>query len=214
MNIDSHGPNNDGCDPESSRDVLITNCTFSTGDDCIAIKSGRNRDGRRVNVACENLIIQDCSMKDGHGGVSIGSEVSGGIRNVFVDRCHMSSPNLQRALRIKTNSYRGGVIEGIHFADVRVGQVAESVIEVDFYYEEGEGGPFRPIVKDIVVHDVTCEKSKYGIYLRGYANDPISGVNISHCRFDNAAEGDHFENVESVQVSDVTVNGKAAIVAK
>lgn len=208
VSIDSHGPNNDGCDPESSRDVLISGCTFSTGDDCIAIKSGRNRDGRRVNVPCENVVVRDCTMKDGHGGVSIGNEVSGGIRNIFVDACRMSSPNLQRALRIKTNSYRGGVIEGIHFTNVTVGQVAQAVIEVDFYYEEGEGGPFRPIVKDIFVGDVTCQKSKYGIYLRGYAQDPITGVNLSNCTFNNAAQGNFFQNVEAVKVNHVEVNGK------
>ncbi len=94
VTIDSHGPNNDGCDPDACRDVLIEKCTFSTGDDCIAIKAGRNRDGRRVGVPCENLIVQDCVMKDGHGGVSIGSEVSGGIRNVYIERCQMSSPIL------------------------------------------------------------------------------------------------------------------------
>ncbi len=207
VRIDSHGPNNDGCDPECCRDVLISNCTFSTGDDCIAIKSGRNQDGRRVNVPCENVVIQDCTMNDGHGGVSIGSEVSGGIRNVYVRRCRMSSPHLQRALRIKTNSYRGGVIEGIHFSNVEVGQVAESVIEVDFYYEEGEGGPFRPSVKDIFVSNVTCQKSKYGLYFRGYASTPISGVNISHCTFNDAEKGNFFQNVEGVHLDNVTVNG-------
>ncbi len=208
VSIDSHGPNNDGCDPECCRDVLIANCTFSTGDDCIAIKSGRNRDGRRVNVPCENVVIQDCVMKDGHGGVSIGSEVSGGIHNIFVENCRMSSPHLQRALRIKTNSYRGGVIDGIHFSNVTVGEVAEAVIEVDFYYEEGEGGPLRPIVKDIFVRDVTCDKSKYGIYLRGYANDPITGVTLSHCTFDNAAQGNFLKNVASIRVQNVRVNGR------
>ncbi len=144
IDIDSHGPNNDGCDPESCDGTLITNCTFSTGDDCIAVKAGRNRDGRRVNVACQNLLIRDCVMKDGHGGVSIGSEVSGGIRNVLTENCQMSSPNLERALRIKTNSYRGGVIENIGFRNVTVGEVKEAVIEVDYFYQEGEGGPFMP----------------------------------------------------------------------
>ena len=151
VNIDSHGPNNDGCDPESCDGVLIIGCIFSTGDDCIAVKSGRNRDGRRINVPCQNVVIKDCIMKDGHGGVSIGSEVSGGIRNIHIQRCRMSSPHLQRALRIKTNSYRGGVIENISFRDMTVGQVAEAAIEVDFYYEEGEGGPFRPVVRNIDV---------------------------------------------------------------
>src|SRR6185295_3725947 len=84
VSISTHGPNNDGCDPESSRDILIENCVFDTGDDCIAIKSGRNNDGRRVNVASENIIVRNCTMKDGHGGVVIGSEISGDCRNVFV----------------------------------------------------------------------------------------------------------------------------------
>ena len=109
----SHGPNNDGCNPESCRDVLIENCFFDTGDDCIAIKSGRNNDGRLVAIPAENIIIRNCRMKDGHGGVTIGSEVSGGVRNVFTENCDMDSPNLDRALRIKTNSVRGGFIENI-----------------------------------------------------------------------------------------------------
>jgi polygalacturonase len=209
IDIDTHGPNNDGCDPESCTDVLIENCTFNTGDDCIAIKSGRNADGRRVNVPCSNLIVRNCNMKDGHGGVSIGSEVSGGIRNVYVENCQMSSLSLQRALRIKTNSHRGGAIENIYFRKVTVGQVAEAVIEVDFYYEEGEGGPFKPVVNNVVVSDVTCRKSKYGLYLRGYKNAPIRGLTVTDCVFDNAAKDNLLQNVESVNMTRVTVNGKA-----
>ncbi len=208
ISIDSHGPNNDGCDPDACSDVLIEKCTFSTGDDCIAIKAGRNRDGRRVGVPTTNVIVQDCSMRDGHGGVSIGSEVSGGIKNVYIRRCEMSSPHLQRALRIKTNSYRGGTVENVAFLDITVGQVAEDVIAVDFFYEEGEGGPFRPLVKDILISNVTCQKSKYGIYLAGYKDAPITGVTISHCIFNDAAEGNISENVEDVKLEDVIVNGK------
>ena len=209
INIFSHGPNNDGCDPESCDGVLIDGCTFSTGDDCIAVKSGRNTDGRRVNVPCQNVLIQNCMMKDGHGGVSIGSEVSGGIRNIYTSNCEMSSPNLQRALRIKSNSYRGGVIENIVFHNVNVGQVAEAAIEVDFYYEEGPGGPFNPIVKDVDVADVSCARSKYAIYMRGYPNDPISGVSISNSSFQNASEGTFFQDVNRVEFKNVVVNGKA-----
>ncbi len=196
VTIDTHGPNNDGCDPESCTDMLIEKCSFSTGDDCIAIKSGRNVDGRRVNVPTANLIIRDCDMKDGHGGVSIGSEASGGVRNVFVENCRMSSPNLDRALRIKTNSYRGGTIENIYFQNVTVGQVAQAVIEIDFFYEEGEGGPFKPVVNNVVISDVTSKKSKYGLYLHGYKTDPIRGLTVTNCHFENAAKGDFRENVE------------------
>lgn len=109
VTVESHGPNNDGCDPEYSKNVLIKNCTFNTGDDCIAIKSGRDADGRRVAIPSENIIIQNCKMLDGHGGVVIGSEISAGVRNVFVENCIMDSPNLERAIRIKTNSKRGGL---------------------------------------------------------------------------------------------------------
>jgi polygalacturonase len=208
VSIVSHGPNNDGCDPESCQDVLVTGCTFDTGDDCIAIKAGRNRDGRRVNTPCENLIIEHCTMKDGHGGVSIGSEVSGGVRNVFVRDCRMSSPNLDRALRIKTNSYRGGVIENISFHDVTVGEVSHDVIQIDYFYEEGPGGPFHPMVRNVDIGGVTSEKADYALNLRGYATDPISNVSVEHCRFKNAAKSNLLEHVEGLRVDDVEVNGK------
>jgi len=208
VKVETHGFNNDGCDPESCTDVLIENCIFDTGDDCIAIKSGRNQDGRRVNKPCENIVVRNCNMKDGHGGVSIGSEVSGGIRNVFVDTCKMDSPHLQRALRIKTNSYRGGKIENIYFRNTTVGQVAEAVVDVDYYYEEGEGGPFMPGVENIYVANVTSKKSKYGLYLKGYKNDPIRGLTVVNCTFDGAAQGNYLENVASVNLKNVMVNGK------
>jgi polygalacturonase len=209
VNINSHGPNNDGCDPESCADVLIDRCTFDTGDDCIAIKSGRNTDGRRVNVPCENLIVRNCTMQDGHGGVSIGSEVSGSVRNVFVQRCRMDSPNLQRALRMKSNSQRGGTMENVFFRDVTIGNVAEAVIEVDFYYEEGPGGPFNPAVSNINIANVTSKSSKYALYLRGYKDDPIRGITLENCTFDKVAQANRLENVEGLTARNVKINGKA-----
>ena len=140
VTVSSHGPNNDGCDPESSVDVLIDGCTFDTGDDCIAIKSGRNADGRRLHAPSENIIVQNCNMKDGHGGVTMGSECSGDIRNVFAQDCRMDSPHLDRVLRFKNNAIRGGVIEHVYMRNVKCGQVAAAAIDVDFYYEEGDKG--------------------------------------------------------------------------
>lgn len=198
VKIDSHGPNNDGCDPDACQDVLIDHCQFSTGDDCIAIKSGRNRDGRRVGVACENIVVENCLMKDGHGGVSIGSEASGGVRNIFIDGCRMDSPHLDRALRIKTNSYRGGVIENVFFTNSTVGQVAEAVMDIDFNYEEGKGGPFTPVVRNVVLENIVSHKSKYGLTLRGFENAPITGIHLKNCRFENAALPDVVENVKDL----------------
>jgi polygalacturonase len=213
VRIASHGPNNDGCDPECSSDVLIERCVFETGDDCIAIKSGRNRDGRRVGAACENIVVRDCTMKDGHGGVALGSEGSGGIRNVFIDQCRMDSPNLERALRLKTNTFRGGAYENVYFTNCTVGQVAESVVEVDFFYPEGDnkegrGGAFRPAVRNVVVENVTSRTSKRAVYFRGYPNAPVSGVRLAHCTFGNVTEADVIENVEDLRLEDVKRNGK------
>ncbi len=129
VKVTSHGTNNDGCDPESCSNVLIEDCVFDTGDDCIAIKSGRNNDGRRVNVPSENIVIRRCTMKDGHGGVVLGSEISGSVRNVFVEDCEMDSPNLDRALRFKSNAVRGGVLEDVFMRNVRIGQHDEYVMD-------------------------------------------------------------------------------------
>lgn len=205
----SHGPNNDGCNPECCRDVLIEDCLFDTGDDCIAIKSGRNRDGRRVAAPSENIVVRRCQMKDGHGGVTIGSEASGGVRNVFAENCRMDSPNLDRVLRIKTNSVRGGVIERIRMRNVTVGQVADAVLHVDLFYEEGDKGQFPPVVRDIEMRGVTSVKSNYALYLRGYPSAHIRDIRLDNCRFDNVAKPDRIENVEGLRCTAVTVNGRA-----
>jgi polygalacturonase len=207
VTIDSHGPNNDGCNPESCRDVLIEKCTFDTGDDCIALKSGRNADGRRVGKPVENIIVRDCGMKDGHGGVTIGSEISGGARNIFVEGCRMDSPQLDRALRLKSNSQRGGVIERVYMRKVTVGQVKEAIVSIDFNYEEGDNGDFPPVVRDVEVRDVTSSKSQYALYLRGFPRAVIQDVRLTDCTFENVAKPDLIENVRDVVLKNVRVNG-------
>lgn len=208
VTVNSHGPNNDGCNPESCRDVLIEGCTFDTGDDCIALKSGRNDDGRRVNVPVENVIVRDCRMKDGHGGVVIGSEASGGARNIFAERCQMDSPQLDRALRIKTNSVRGGFVEHVYMRDVTVGQVAEAVVTINLFYEEGDAGKYPPTVRDIEVRNVTSRKSEYALLLRGYSHTPIRDVRIVDCTFDNVAKADVLEGVSGIELRNVRINGQ------
>jgi polygalacturonase len=208
VTVISHGPNNDGCNPESSREVLIKNCYFDTGDDCIAIKSGRNADGRRVNVPSENIIIQGCTMKDGHGGVVIGSEMSGGCRNVFAEDCVMDSPNLERALRIKTNSMRGGVVENVYMRNVTVGEVSDAVIRVYFQYGEGDVGQHTPVVRNIFVSNVTSKKSKYALYLSGYERSPVANLNLENCRFDGVEKGNMLSHYRDLKMKDVYINGK------
>jgi polygalacturonase len=208
VKIATLGPNNDGCDPESSVDVLIDGCTFQTGDDCIAIKSGRNADGRRVHSPSENIVVQNCTMKDGHGGVTLGSECSGHIRNVFAQNCHMDSPNLERVLRFKDNAARGGILEHVYMRNVQAGQVAGPAIEVDFHYEEGDQGGFTPVVRDVEVDNLTVGKCRQALSLRGYANAPISDVRLRQCVFEHAAQPNSFEHVEGLVLDGVSIDGK------
>jgi polygalacturonase len=207
VTIENSGPNDDGCDPESCQDVLIEHCVFNTGDDCIAVKSGRNADGRRIGVPSENIIVRQCEMRGGHGAVTIGSEISGGVRNVFVDRCRMDSPRLDRALRIKSNAMRGGTLEHIYVRDVIVGEVTDAVLQIDFLYEEGANGPFPPIVRDVELRGVTSRKSTYVLSLRGYEKGTIDDVRVTDCRFDGVAMPDVVEHVTRLQRSKVVING-------
>jgi unsaturated rhamnogalacturonyl hydrolase len=178
VNILSHGPNNDGCDPECCRDVLIEDCTFDTGDDCIAIKSGRNSDGRRVGVRSENLVVRGCTMRDGHGGVVIGSEISGGCRNVYVEDCLMDSPMLICALRLKSNAARGGVLENIFMRNVRVGRVSDGVFTIDLLYEEGARGGHPPVIRNVWLGHITSSDSPRVVTIGSFAGATVSDIHI------------------------------------
>jgi polygalacturonase len=210
VNIASHGPNNDGCDPESCTDVLIDRCTFDTGDDCIAIKSGRNAEGRRVPVPTENVIVRNCRMKDGHGGVTLGSEITAGVRNVFIERCTMDSPNLERALRLKNNAARGGVLEHVYMRDVTVGVVTDSVLSVDLYYEEGPKGAYTPVIRDVEMRNVRSGKSRYALFMRAYPRSEIDGVRVIDCVFDGVERGNVTQGVRRLTLTNVRINGRPA----
>ena len=194
VDIFSHGANNDGCDPESCRDVLIENCVFDTGDDCISINSGRNNDGRRVGVTSENLIIRHCLMRDGHAGTAIGSEISGGCSNVFIEDCNMSSSNLLCALRLKSNAMRGGVEQNIFMRNVQVGRVADSVLQINFLYEEGARGAYPPGARNIVLENITVEHTPRVLNVTGFPAARISGIRIFDSTFKQIAAPDAVTN--------------------
>jgi unsaturated rhamnogalacturonyl hydrolase len=205
VHIRSHGPNNDGCDPESCRDVLIENCVFDTGDDCIAIKSGRNNDGRRVAAPSENLIIRGCTMKDGHGGVVIGSEISGDCRNVFIENCRMDSPRLDRGLRFKSNARRGGVLENVFMRQIEIGRVTEAVLNIDFLYEEGADGPHWPVVRNVVLENITCRASPRVMRIAGFDGATIDRVRLVDCTFRGVEAADVLSHAGSIAFTNVTI---------
>ncbi len=209
VTVRTHGPNNDGCNPESSKNVLIKDCLFDTGDDCIAIKSGRGGDGHRIGVPSENIVIQNCEMRDGHGGVVMGSEISGGCRNVFAENLIMNSPRLDRVLRIKTNSLRGGTVENIYLRNIEVGEVRESIVRVNFYYEEGDAGDRTPIVRNVYLQNINSEKSRYAFFLKGYERSPISNFVIENSNFNGVTHGNVITDYKDFTLKNVNINGEA-----
>ena len=212
------GPNGDGCDPECCDRVLIEDCFFNTGDDCIAIKSGRNRDGRERNMPSKNIIIRNCEMKNGHGGVVIGSEISGGCQNVFAHDCVMDSPELERVVRIKTNSCRGGIIENINARNIKVGVCKEAVLKINLDYEHNEicCRGFYPIVRNVNIENITSEKSQYGVQIIGLEEDTyVYDINVKNCRFNGVREGNFMSGkTRNVRFENLFINGGLALIEK
>lgn len=210
VTITSHGPNNDGCDPEYCKNVVIRNCSFNTGDDCIAIKSGRDADGRRVAIPSENLVVQNCKMFDGHGGVTIGSEISAGVRNVYVENCEMDSPELDRAIRIKTNTRRGGTIENLFVRNLKIGEVKESVLGIDMFYtiHGNQTGNFIPIIRNIYLENIQVKNGgKYGILIKGLENSPARNIVLKNITIDKTEKKYSIKNVEKIQFINTKIGG-------
>jgi polygalacturonase len=211
VTVQSHGPNNDGCDPEYSKNVIIKNCVFNTGDDCIAIKAGRDNEGRKVGIKSENIVVQKCKMIDGHGGVVIGSEMSAGVQNVFVEDCKMDSPNLDRVIRIKSNSRRGGTVDGVYVRNIEVGQVKEAVLKINMFYAiyGDQTGNFIPKVKNIFLENITVKNGgKYGVWAKGYESDPIENIYLKNVTIEKVEKPYLLEHVKNIQFSKTKINGE------
>ncbi|MEU5101137.1 MULTISPECIES: glycoside hydrolase family 28 protein [unclassified Streptomyces] len=204
------GPNNDGCNPESCAHVLIQDCVFDTGDDCVAFKAGKNADGRRVNVPCEHALVERCEMRAGHGGVTIGSETTGGVRDILARDCRMDSPQLDRAIRIKSNPVRGGYVRDITCHDITVGQVGDAVIEIALDYERVETGDYYPDVRDIAVHRLTARTGRRPWNLIGNDAHPVRDVLFSDCVFTEMAGPGEVRNVTGLVLRRVVVDGQEA----
>jgi polygalacturonase len=201
VTVDTGGPNTDGCDPDSCTGVLIKNCSFSDGDDCIAIKSGRDRDGQKINIPCQDLVIQNCHFKAGHGGIAIGSETSGGVQNVFAENCHFDSPDLEMAIRLKTNPARGGYIQNVYVRDCEVKRAKVGIDMTLRYASSGAmDGSSIPVIRDVDIRNCTFEQlTKQPVFIEGWSpSNPITDVSIVDCRFLHAAEKSFVTNATDV----------------
>ncbi|MDO4330735.1 MAG: glycoside hydrolase family 28 protein [Lachnospiraceae bacterium] len=209
VTMSSHGANNDGCDPESCSGVHICNCRFDTGDDCISLKSGRDRDGRIANIPCEDVLIEQNEFADGHGGVALGSEMSGGIRRVLAMNNRFSSPNLTYALRLKTNARRGGKVEDIILADSVMEHVHGAAVHGTMLYEDGRNGSDLPVFRNITIENITAHGGDYGIFLEAFEEVPITGLVLKNIQIDGVNQLMRSMNWKDPVIEQVRINGKS-----
>ena len=209
VTLSSHGPNNDGCDPESCQGVWIRNCRFDTGDDCISLKSGRDRDGREADLPCTDILIENNDFADGHGGIALGSEMSGGILRVLADNNRFSSPNLTYALRLKTNARRGGRVEQIVLRNSVMEHVHGAAVHGTMLYEDGRSGDFLPLFRDITVENIRASGGDYGIFLESFPEVPIRGLVLRNIVIDGVRRPLHGRNWQDAVVEQVVINGKS-----
>ncbi|TXD67572.1 glycoside hydrolase family 28 protein [Polaribacter glomeratus] len=208
VTVISNNPNNDGCDPESSTNVLIEDCNFITGDDAIAIKSGRDNDAWRVGQPSENIVIRNCVFSSKINGVCIGSEISGGVRNVFIE--NIKIPKSSNAIYFKSNLDRGGYIENIYVRNITAGSVASSLIRFEPNYK-GEHSAFHPTkFKNFMIENITCKESNQtGFYLAGFEELPIENILLKDIFIEKSVSDYSLKKGKNIVFDNVSINGKS-----
>ncbi len=212
-----YAQNGDGIDAESCTNVLIVNSSFDVGDDAICIKSGKDSDGRKLGVPCSNVLIDGCTVYHGHGGFVIGSEMSGGAKDIVVKNCLFIGTDV--GLRFKSTRGRGGVVENIYIDDVKMNDIAGEALIFDLYYG-GKGNATvvpvteeTPSFKDIYMNDITCRSAKKAAFFNGLPEMPMKNVQIKNSRF-RADTGITLNHVDGLLLDNVVldiINGEALI---
>ncbi len=204
VTVSTHGPNTDGLNPDSCRNVLIEGCRFETGDDCIAVNSGMNEDGWRVNRPCENISIRDCVMTGGHGAIVIGSGMSGGVKNVTADHCKIR--NTMQGIRLKSMRGRGGYVENVDFHDIEINHVSHQAIQINMFYGSSTVVPksaVPPIFRTVHIKNVHGAGADTGIEIIGLPEQPLKDISLEqisltakHSMVCTDVEGISFQNVQ------------------
>jgi polygalacturonase len=204
VKVITDGPNNDGIDPDSCRDMLIENCVFDTGDDCVVLKSGYNEDGWRVGRPTENVIMRNCFSKRGHGGLVIGSEMSGGVRNVFMENCEFEGTD--RAIRIKSRADRGGVVGNIYARNLKVKNMQREVIILNMDYGSDRSrvaATNPPVFRNMEFENIAGEGAPTAILIQGMSDSLIEDIRFINMTINstkgvvaNFTKGLVFDNVQ------------------
>lgn len=203
VSVSSFASNNDGIDIDSSSRVLVEHCRFETKDDCITVKSGRDADGRNVGRPSEDIVIRDCEMIfSDSSGVAIGSEMSGGVRNVYIIRCAMN--RVHSALTVKSNLDRGGIVENIRLWNVTIDSCSH-ILRVTTAYHSYSGGNFPPALGDIALDDVRCKNAELAFTIVGSPESPIGPVSLRGISVQHATETLHRQNAPEIAMTNVVI---------
>jgi polygalacturonase len=211
VTVDNLGPNGDGCNPESCTDVLIRGCTFTTHDDCIAIKSGRDADGRRLGLPSRGIIVEDCTFVSGGAAVAVGSEMSGGVEEVWVRRLHLPpDPTadeawMQWVLCVKSTSTRGGYVRNINVHDVDSRAWMYRPLEITFSYMGGGNQSLFPDVSDIRFDRVRVARAERAYRIVGAETQRIRSVSVTNSRFDVVAAEAVVQYADDVTIRNVWI---------
>ncbi len=204
LKVFAHGHNNDGVDPEMSQNILIENCVFDQGDDAIAIKSGRNQDAWRLNTPSKNIVMRNCLVKNGHQLVAIGSELSGGVENVYIENCTVENgAKLNHLLFIKTNERRGGFVKNIYLNNIKSGKIDLGIlgIETDVLYQWRNLVPtyerrLTPI-NNIYLENIESQDVQFISRILGQEELPVENVKLKNVSATKIQGQEHIhENVK------------------
>ncbi len=209
-----YAQNGDGMDIESCSNFLIEDCVLDVGDDAICIKSGKDEEGRKRGMPTQNGVIRNNTIYKGHGGVVIGSEMSGGARNIFVENCTFMGTD--KGLRFKSARGRGGVVENIYARNLAMKDIVDEAIFFDLFYsvtfatdgvrkvttELGEG---TPVFRNMVFENIVCNGAKKGIFIRGLPEMPVSGITIKNCTL-NSKAGAELTDAAGISLENIRFN--------
>ena len=209
LDVQAHGHNNDGIDLVMSRNFLIENCKFDQGDDAVVIKAGRNQDAWRLNTPSENIVVRDCDILNGHTLLGIGSEISGGVRNIYMTRCK-APQNVHRLFFLKTNHRRGRFIENIYLEDIEAGDMLRTFeVDTEVLYQWKDLVPTYETritrIDGIHVKNIHCQSADAIYELKGDARLPIRNVFVENVKVDTVRQFiNRLSNVENFQANEVS----------